>query len=189
MSQLMSSVVTTGIGARTLLLNSTYEPLRVISWQRAVTMVYVGKVEVIKSYDSVLRSMTARLQTPAVVRLMQFVNRHRVRISFSRRNVFLRDGFECQYCGVSLPASELTTDHVVPRSHGGATNWDNMVTACSPCNLRKGGRTPKQARMVLNTRPSRPHHLPSLALRLRQESAPTAWHEFLGVGSTIEATL
>ncbi|GAB4510902.1 MAG: hypothetical protein Tsb0020_28520 [Haliangiales bacterium] len=183
----MPSVAPTGSGSRTLLLNSTYEPLRVISWQRAVTMVYVGKVEVLKTYESVLRSMTTRLQTPAVVRLMTFVRRHRVRISFSRRNVFLRDGFLCQYCGVSLPASELTTDHVVPRSHGGGTTWDNVVTACSPCNLRKGGRTPKQARMILNRRPSRPSRLPSLALRLRQESAPALWHEFLATGSTVEA--
>ncbi len=151
-------------------------------------MFYLGKVEVVKSYvDAPLRAMSARMETPAVVRLVRFVRRHRVRIAFSRRNVFLRDGYRCQYCGVSLPANELTADHVIPRSHGGATSWDNVVAACGPCNLRKGGRTPSQARMDLRRRPVRPRDLPSLALRLRRDSAPDPWHEFLVYGSTVEA--
>lgn len=173
--------------AQTLLLNSTYEPLRIISWQRAVTMHYLGKVEVLRSYEQMLRSVSTRLQAPAVVRLFQFVRRHRARISFSRRNVFLRDGYRCQYCGVSLPLSELTTDHVIPRSLGGATTWDNVVTACSPCNLHKGGRTPSQARMTLYRRPARPTHLPALRLHLRSDRAPAAWREFLLASGTIEA--
>lgn len=185
----MMPSVATRVSVRTLLLNATYEPLRVISWQRAVTMMYLGKVEVLRSYDQVLRSVSARVDTPAVVRLFQVVRRHRVRISFSRRNVFLRDGYRCQYCGVSLPAAELTTDHVLPRSLGGATSWENVVTACSPCNLRKGGRTPAQARMLLQRRPQRPTHLPAVAVHLHGESAPPAWRDFLLSDSTVEAIL
>lgn len=172
---------------RTLLLNSTYEPLRVISWQRAVTMVYLDKVEIVRSYDGVLRSVSLRMRAPAVVRLNQFVRRHRVRISFSRRNVFLRDGHRCQYCQLRLPPAELTTDHVMPRSRGGPTSWDNVVTACGPCNRRKGNRTPAQARMLLKSEPERPRSLPSLGLRLGSDSAPELWHEFLAYGGTIEA--
>jgi 5-methylcytosine-specific restriction endonuclease McrA len=171
----------------TLLLNSTYEPLRVISWQRAVVMVYLDKVEVVRTYDKLLRSMATRMQTPAVVRLVQFVGRHRVRISFSRRNVFLRDGYRCQYCKVRLPASELTADHVVPRSAGGATSWDNVVTACQPCNRKKANRTPVQARMALERKPQRPATLPSLGLCLRSDHAPEAWRDFLAYGGTTEA--
>lgn len=172
---------------RTLLLNSSYEPLRIISWQRAVTLFYLDKVEVVRSYDKVLRSASRVLPTPAVVRLFRFVRRHRVRIAFSRRNVFLRDGYRCQYCGEVLPAAELTTDHVVPRSRGGPTSWDNVVTACSPCNRRKGGRSPAQAHMELAKRPRRPAHLPGLAARIRRHDAPPSWHDFLHTSSTIES--
>lgn len=182
----MSSVAPR-VSARTLLLNASYEPLRVISWQRAVTMMFLGKVEVLKSYDQVLHAVSMYMETPAVVRLYQLVRRHRVRISFSRRNVFLRDEYQCQYCGLSLPASDLTTDHVLPRSLGGATTWENVVTACGPCNLRKGGRTPSQARMVLHRRPQRPTHLPAMTVHLHGDSTPPAWREFLLADSTVEA--
>lgn len=171
----------------TLLLNNTYEPLRIISWQRAVTMVYLGKVEVVRHYDSVLRSVSAQIRTPAVVRLTEFVRRHRVRIAFSRRNVFLRDGHRCQYCDAHLPVSELTTDHVIPRSRGGVTSWDNVVTACGPCNRKKANRTPAQARMTLQRKPERPRSLPELSLRLNNETAPEPWRDFLVYGSTVEA--
>jgi 5-methylcytosine-specific restriction endonuclease McrA len=175
------------VSARTLLLNASYEPLRVISWQRAVTLMYLGKVEVLRSYDQVLHAVAMYIETPAVVRLYQLVRRHRVRISFSRRNVFLRDGYRCQYCGLSLSATDLTADHVVPRSLGGATTWENVVTACGPCNLRKGGRTPSQARMVLHRRPQRPAHLPATTVHLHTDSAPAVWHEFLLSDSKAEA--
>ena len=167
------------ITSRTLLLNATYEPLRVISWQRAVVLVYLGKVEVVCTYENVLRSVSTCMQAPAVVRLMTLVRRRRGRVMFSRRNVFLRDDFRCQYCGVHLPAAELTADHVVPRSRGGRTSWDNVVTACVPCNHRKGCSTPSQAQMTLRRKPERPSHLPPPVLRLSQDSTPEAWREFL----------
>ena len=152
--------------SRTLLLNTTYEPLRVISWQRAITMVYLDKVEIVRSYDRVLRSVSVRIQTPAVVRLTTFVRRHRVRISFSRRNVFLRDGHRCQYCGRHYTTRELTLDHVVPRVQGGEHTWENLVCACVRCNARKGGRTPEQARMKLIRAPIKPKRSPLISIRL-----------------------
>lgn len=167
------------MASRTLLLNATYEPLQVISWQRAVSMLYLGKVEVVRTYEKVLRAVSLTLEHPAVVKLVSFVRRHRVRISFSRRNIFLRDSFKCQYCGVCLPASELTCDHVVPRSKGGGSSWENLVTACGPCNRKKGNRTPEQARMRLRKPPERPHRLPPAAYRLGGEAPPEPWRDFL----------
>jgi 5-methylcytosine-specific restriction endonuclease McrA len=134
----------------------------------------------------VLHSVSAHLDTPALVRLFQVVGRYRVRVSFSRRNVFLRDGYRCQYCGVSLPLAELTTDHVLPRRLGGVSSWENVVTACSPCNLHKGGRTPTQARMALQRRPQRPTYLPARIMHVNGDNAPPAWREFLIAGSVVE---
>jgi 5-methylcytosine-specific restriction endonuclease McrA len=165
--------------SRTLLLNATYEPLQVISWQRAVSMLYLGKVEVVRTYDRVLRAVTWAIEQPAVVRLVNFVRRKRMRISFSRRNIFLRDGFRCQYCGTRLPAGELTCDHVIPRSQGGSSSWENLVAACGPCNRKKGSRTPDQARMKLRKQPVRPDRLPPSAARFGGEAPPEPWRDFL----------
>jgi 5-methylcytosine-specific restriction endonuclease McrA len=163
----------------TLLLNSTYEPLQVISWQRAVVMIHLGKAEVLRSYKRILRAVSFSIAQPAVIRLVGFVKRHRTRVAFSRRNVFLRDGFRCQYCNQRFPSSELTCDHVTPRSVGGRTSWENLVTACGPCNRKKGDRTPEQARMRLVTTPTRPDSLPPMLFRLGGEQPPEPWRDFL----------
>jgi 5-methylcytosine-specific restriction endonuclease McrA len=176
------------VGLRTLLLNSTYEPLRVVSWQRAITMLLVDKVEVVSNYDMVLRAMSWSIQMPSVVKLRRFVRRRRVRVALTRRNVFFRDGHQCQYCLHKLPARELTCDHVIPRSQGGRTSWDNLVTACGPCNRRKGGRTPEQARMGLVRLPSRPESLPvEFTLNVNSGNLPEVWREYLGWTASIEA--
>jgi len=165
--------------ATTLLLNSTYEPLQVISWQRAVTMVYLGKVEVVSSYKRVLRAVSWSVLAPAVVRLVRFVRRCRGRVAFSRRNVLLRDEYRCQYCGQRFAPTELTCDHVVPRSLGGRSTWENLVTACIACNRKKGSRTPEQAHMFPARPPRRPESLPPLAFKLGSRSPPEPWREFL----------
>jgi len=176
------------VASRTLLLNSTYEPVKVIGWQRAVTMLVLGKVEVIRTYDVMLRSRTWSVPTPAVVRLMEFVRRRRMRIAMSRRNIFYRDAYQCQYCMRRLPARELTCDHVMPRSQGGVTSWENLVTACGPCNRRKGGRTPEQARMKLRRRPIRPESLPiEFALNLGASQLPESWRDYLGWIAAVDA--
>lgn len=166
--------------SRTLLLNSTYEPLKVISWQRAVTLLWLGKVEIVRTYDREVRSVTFKFRMPAVVRLLRFVRRKQPQISFSRRNLFARDDNTCQYCGKPRDTSELTYDHVVPRSQGGRTEWTNIVTCCVDCNRRKGGRTPEQAGMRLMRAPKRPDYLPGvLTITISVRNAPDAWRDFL----------
>jgi len=161
-----------------LLLNSSYEPLRVITWQRAVTMFFMGKVEVVQEYDHSIRSVSLVIRAPAVVRLLKFVKMGRKSPPLCRTNVLARDRFECQYCGRGLPAREATLDHVIPRSQGGRTSWENVVCCCASCNRRKGGRTPAEARMSLRTKPVRPDWLPVLTTRLNGQ-IPSSWQEFL----------
>lgn len=131
----------------------SYYPLSLWPWEEAVKAVYQDRVDVVSHYDKVVRSPSMELRLPSVIALKTYVDQDRAP-AFTRFNVFLRDGFVCQYC--SSP-SELTFDHVVPRSKGGRTTWENIVAACSPCNLRKGGRTPAQASMPIRRMPTRPN--------------------------------
>ena len=132
----------------TLLLNATYEPIKVLSWERAVTLIFQGKVEVVEEYDEILRSPSYEMNKPSVVRLKTYARQER-RVRFSRNNVFRRDDYKCQYCGCTPGVNYLTLDHVLPRAQGGKTTWDNIVSACKPCNSRKAAKTPEQARMPL----------------------------------------
>lgn len=164
---------------RTLVLDQGYRPHRVVSWQRAVTMLFAGKVEVVEEYEDDIRSVTFTIKMPAVVRLLRAV-RGRRGVTFSRMNVAIRDQFRCQYCGQQLPLKRLTYDHVVPRSLGGRTHWENIVMACRPCNGRKGRQTPEQAGMRLRKVPIRPKWLPLLAFRIDPScSVPEAWVNWL----------
>lgn len=164
---------------RTLLLNASYEPLSVISWQRAVSMLCMGKVEVVKTYDRVLRAVSWSLQMPSVVRLTRYVRRTRLRIAMTRHNVFIRDNHQCQYCLKKLPPKELTRDHVIPRSQGGGMTWENIVACCVPCNRDKGGRTPREAGMTLAREARRPTgHLTKYTLNLGTR-AERSWDDFL----------
>src|SRR5690348_9198108 len=113
---------------RTLVLDQGYQPHRVVSWQRAVLMLFDGKVEVVEEYDDDIRSVTITIKMPSVVRLVRAVRR-KVVVKLSRMNVALRDDFRCQYCATKLPLSKLTYDHVLPRSQGGTTCWENIVMA------------------------------------------------------------
>ena len=139
----------------------------------------VGKVEVVKSYEVVLHAASWQVRMPSVVRLTSFVRRRRLRIAMTRRNIFVRDGNQCQYCQRRLSAAELTADHVTPRSQGGSATWENLVTACGPCNRRKGGRTPEEARMSLVRRPQRPDHLPARCTLNLGGNPPESWGDFI----------
>src|SRR5690606_35040018 len=123
----------------------SYYPLSVWPWQEVVKAVFQERVDVVSTYDKVVRSPSLELRLPSVVSLKSYIDQDR-QPAFTRFNVFLRDGFACQYCG---SGAELTFDHVLPRSQGGTTSWENIVAACAPCNLRKGGRTPRQADMPI----------------------------------------
>ncbi len=132
----------------------SYYPLSLWPWQDVVKAVFLDRVDIIAEYDTVVRSPSFEMRLPSVIALREFVRQDRSP-AFTRFNVFLRDGFQCVYCGSE---EELTFDHVLPRSKGGRTSWTNIATACSPCNLKKGGRTPKQAGMQLYSQPIRPTH-------------------------------
>lgn len=159
-----------------LLLNASYEPLRVISWQTAITFLYLNKVEVIEQYESTVASPSREFPLPSVVRLYRYTARRR-RVEFSRHNVYRRDEYTCQYCGVRHAPARLSLDHVVPRAHGGRTEWTNIVTACVECNAIKAARTPEQARMGLRSRPAVPVSLPVMD---PARAPDPRWAQYLG---------
>lgn len=163
---------------RTLLLTPWMAPQRVISWQRAITLVYLGKAEVLEAYDELVTAPKCAWPTPSVLRLIRgapSARKHRVR--FSRANVFTRDKYRCQYCGQRLPATSLNYDHVVPRARGGKTCWQNIVAACYPCNGRKGNRTPAEAGMPLRGAPYEPRYLPPTSLGV-SSGVPASWTHY-----------
>ena len=166
----------------TLVLNPGYEPVARVPWQRAVTLLFLGKVEVVEEYaDREIRSVTFVVKVPSVVRLLRALRGAKKGIKFSRENVYARDGGRCQYCGAGVRRSEITFDHVVPRALGGTTKWENIVIACVPCNQKKGGRTPVQAGMKLRATPVKPKKLPD-AFRVSftfTKGMPETWRAFL----------
>lgn len=164
----------------TLLLNASYEPMKVIPWQRAITLVVLQKAELIEAYDEVVRSVSEDFAMPSVVRLCRFARGRRTGVKFSRANVYRRDEFTCQYCGAQPGTSKLTFDHVVPRARGGRTEWTNIVTACMACNARKAARTPAQARMTLTRPPARPGYMPAVGER---DMLHDTWRDYLTWGS------
>jgi 5-methylcytosine-specific restriction endonuclease McrA len=146
------------MNAKVLILNQNYEPMSVINVRKAVVLLFLGKAELIASVDGKLvRSVSASMPFPSIVRLSVFVHVPYKRIILSRKNILRRDGHRCQYCGRGdLP---LTLDHVLPLSRGGDDTWENLVCACVGCNNRKGDRTPPEAQMPLRRNPLRPNHV------------------------------
>lgn len=163
---------------RTLLLTPWMSPHKVIPWQTAITMKFLGKVEVLEEYDETIQSPSVTIRAPAVVRLTRPIAGMKRVVKFSRVNVFTRDGYRCQYCGDHRAPDELSYDHVVPRVQGGKTEWTNIVTACKPCNAKKRGRTPDQAGMKLMRTPAKPKWLPMAAPVLRSARVPAAWTHY-----------
>ncbi len=137
-----------------LVLNQNYEPLNVCNVRRALVLLDRGKAETIENGRGYLRSPTALFEIPSVIRLVYLIRRPRPQGRLTRRDIFLRDQYTCQYCGKQT--KELTLDHVLPRHRGGGHDWSNVVAACKPCNHRKAGRTPPEAHMQLYREPYRP---------------------------------
>ncbi len=164
------------ISGTVLVLNATYEPLNVTSVWRACSLVLSRKAEVLEAHpERKIRSPSTTLPYPVVIRLVSYVRVPRFTSrKITRRALFTRDANTCQYCGCG---TRLTLDHVIPRSRGGASTWDNVVTACSPCNLRKSDRLPHEAGMPLHRAPRAPH--PDLYLTLGTRTIPTVWHPYL----------
>lgn len=163
-----------------LVLNADFSPISTFPlsvWDFARTMrkTLQGRVTVLETYDIVLRSPSLEYRPPSVVALKRYVRRPD-QVAFTRMNLFLRDGFTCQYCGSELPPKDLTFDHVVPRSAGGGTNWENISTACVPCNTRKGARR--------DMRPRVKPHQPTAYELLRKKTPPRdslhkSWLDYL----------
>lgn len=164
---------------RVLLLTPWYFPIRVLRWQDAVKMKYEGTVDVVAEYAEEVRSPSVTWKLPAVVRLRRMAPSNKRGVKFSRVNVYQRDGYRCQYCGKKFPARELSYDHVVPRAAGGRTVWENIVTACKPCNARKDAKTCDEAGMWPLNPPLRPKVLPLTSPIIDPTTAPEEWHGFV----------
>lgn len=200
----MSAAVSVADSASVLLLNRLYMAVRVISAKRAMTLLYRQHGEVVSvengqyvTYDFAdwvevsqakaefeperhdwIRTVRFQIAVPKIVRLLGYDRLPRQEVKLNRRNLFARDHNTCQYCGRRFSPSELSVDHVLPRSQGGGTNWENVVCACVRCNVKKGGRTPIQAGMHLITKPKRPRRSPVLTIKL-SDSKYASWKQFL----------
>ncbi|HET9544008.1 MAG TPA: HNH endonuclease [Gaiellaceae bacterium] len=162
--------------ADVLVLNASYEPLNVCTVRRAHVLVFKGKAEVVEELGKPLRSAAETFVWPHVIRLLSYVRVPKsVQRKISRRALFARDGWRCQYCGTD--SGKLTLDHVVPRSRGGESSWENVVTSCAPCNLRKGNRMLEEVGMRLHAPPRAP--APALFVTLAAPRIPDRWHPYL----------
>lgn len=159
-----------------LVLNRSYEPLSVCKARRAVVLVYLGKAEVVASYNGKLvRSVSRSFPLPSVVSLTRFVKLPRKEIPLTRRNILRRDNHRCQYCGETRGA--MTTDHIIPKVLGGEESWENLVCACVACNARKGDRSLKAAGMRLLRRPRKPNYFTFILNSLGEP--PEEWRPYL----------
>jgi len=163
----------------------SYYPLSLWPWQEAVKAVVLDRVQIVAEYDATVRSQRAEIRIPSVVVLKDYIKPQK-RVAFTRFNLFLRDEFRCQYCG---SPHDLTFDHVVPRSKGGTTCWENVVAACSPCNLRKGSRSVKQSGLRLS-RPPRapcPEDMRNAGRRFPPNHLHESWMDYLYWDAELDA--
>lgn len=176
---------------QTLLLNATFEPLKVISWQRAITLFYKGAVEIVEEHDEEGHTVKFSFKLPSIVRLLRYVKIRRQKdvVPFTRSNIYARDGYACQYCGETFGTEDLTFDHVVPQAQGGHKSWENIVTACVPCNRRKDARTPEEAGMALLSVPRRPSSTAILRVSIGFRRMPKTWLHFAYTGIKDEVVL
>lgn len=169
---------------KALLLNASYEPLQVVTWQKAIGLVVTARAEIVASHKQrAVRTVHSRFPMPSVVRLTRYVKvfRRFGRVKCTRRNILLRDRGRCQYCGRLCSGKEATIDHVVPRARGGKTVWKNVVLACKPCNGRKGSRSVRDCGMKLLRKPFQPGWLDLSAGR---EKLLTDWRAWLSPDSS-----
>jgi len=165
---------------KVLLLNATYEPMKILTWQRAIVLWFEKKVDIIEEYpDFELKSANHTMCCPAVLRLTTYVKPKKEKIKFSRMNVFARDNYTCQYCNKPFTMSKLTYDHVLPRSKGGKTVWDNITTSCLTCNSKKADRTPAEAKMRLHSVPTKPDWSPKKKVMVSLSNSPKEWKDYL----------
>ncbi|HND54189.1 MAG TPA: HNH endonuclease [Pirellulaceae bacterium] len=199
------------LGSSVLVLNRCYAAVHVVNVRRAFCLLVRDLAEVIhiedgrySTYDFTswlavselawkdpgdernrhvdwIQTVRFSVQVPRIIRLTGYDRMPRQTLRFNRRNLFARDNNSCQYCGETFPTSQLSIDHVVPRSRGGPTTWENVVCSCLDCNTKKGGRTPQEARMNLRTKPAKPSYNPLLAAKLSNPKY-ASWRDFVAVG-------
>ena len=166
---------------RTLVLNSSFEFLGFCDWQSAICAAYTGKVIVEEEYDREVSSVSLTMKIPAVIRLRHYVKVAYDKItyvSYTKRNIHLRDNYTCQYCNEKKEPRDLGIDHVIPESRGGLTNWENTVSACHPCNYEKDDRTPQEAGMHLIRVPRKPHGFKEI-IRIKIGEIHDLWLKYL----------
>ncbi|MFL5273663.1 MAG: HNH endonuclease [Anaeromyxobacteraceae bacterium] len=180
-----------------LVLNRVYQPIHITSVRRAFTLLYGGAARAIDEqfqlfdfeswsalaiavHQDAIRTVGGRIRVPRVIVLMAYERMPKTRVRFSRFNIYARDDNTCQYCGGRFARADLNLDHVIPRSRGGATSWENVVCSCVPCNLRKGGRTPDEAGMRLKRAPFRPKWTPMFRSATRR-AFYREWRPFLSL--------
>ena len=163
----------------------SYYPLSLWAWQDAVKAAFLDRVDIVAEYEEVVRSPSMTLKIPSVVVLKDYVKPQK-RVAFTRFNLFLRDEFQCQYCGAK---GDLTFDHVVPRAAGGITSWENVVAACAPCNLKKGSRSLRQVGFSLRKPPRQPgaQELLNMGRKFPPNHLHESWMDFLYWDAELEA--
>jgi len=166
----------------TLVLSQAYEPVARVPWQRAITLLWEGKVEVVEEYeDQWVRSVTLEIKVPSIIRFLKYIRGNKRAVKFSRENVYARDKGRCQYCNQTVSRPNATYDHVTPRGQGGRTCWENVVISCYPCNQKKACRTPQQAGMKLLSIPVKPKKLTD-TMRFTfsfHKDTPASWRQWL----------
>jgi 5-methylcytosine-specific restriction endonuclease McrA len=162
-----------------LVLNVSLEPLNITSLKRAVRLVYSGKAEIVHDRGRAIAHPTFEMALPSVIRLLYYIVRKPQPIPLTKKNVLLRDDYTCQYCARQTEPPSATVDHVIPRSRGGRSTFNNLVCCCSPCNARKRDRLPHEAGMHLQRKPKRPFAIPWLVIR--RNTGPTEWAFYLGL--------
>jgi 5-methylcytosine-specific restriction endonuclease McrA len=163
----------------------SYYPLSLWPWQEAIKAAWLERVDIVAEYDDYVHSPSRSIRIPSVVVLKDYV-KPRKRVAFTRFNLFLRDEFRCQYCGHK---GDLTFDHVIPRARGGITSWENVVAACSPCNLKKGSRLLQQTGMQLRKAPKCPevHDLQNIGRKFPPNFLHESWMDFLYWDAELDA--
>jgi 5-methylcytosine-specific restriction endonuclease McrA len=161
-----------------LVLNRNFEPINVCNTQRAVGLLMVGKAELVENGRGYIRTAMSVFPRPSVIRLSYMIRRPRPRVKLTKREIFRRDDYTCQYCG--QPSARPTVDHIIPRFRGGEYSWENLVTACPQCNRRKGGKTLQEAHMLLRRRPTEPQPTAKyLYGRQARDPERVEWHKYL----------
>lgn len=162
-----------------LVLNSTYEAVNICTVKRAVILIYKGIATSLEVTNRAIHSPTTSFRVPSVIKLSRYIKVPHKKVVLSRKNVLIRDKYTCQYCGKKFPPSELTIDHIIPKSKGGHTRWDNVVTCCKRCNNRKGMRTPWEAGMTLVKKPSAPNFIYFLHIVRHIGNENKSWMKYL----------